>query len=160
MPPSESNSRAIYPPVYIYIYQKFKRMGKKKKRVIESNMVWNLSAESTAITPALSQTRYPVACLLYPRNLFLFLNFPIFLKRRRYIYMYEIDKQGEKKSWALLNFCAFSRCSEDVERCQKWSNNTTQQIDLAFNIFFMVYFFIRVSGESSRGADWVRRVFN
>ncbi|CAB0035418.1 unnamed protein product [Trichogramma brassicae] len=27
--------------------------------------------------------------------------------------------------------------SEEVERCQKWSNNITQQIDLAFNIFFM-----------------------
>ena len=25
-----------------------------------------------------------------------------------------------------------------------WLENTTQQIDLAFNIFFMVYFFIRV----------------
>lgn len=35
--------------------------------------------------------------------------------------------------------------SEEVERCQKWSDNITQQIDLAFNIFFMVYFFIRVS---------------
>mgnify|MGYP004577101593 CR=1 FL=1 len=35
--------------------------------------------------------------------------------------------------------------SEEVERCQQWSNNITQQIDLAFNIFFMVYFFIRVS---------------
>uniref|UniRef100_A0A182IXS6 Calcium-activated potassium channel BK alpha subunit domain-containing protein n=1 Tax=Anopheles atroparvus TaxID=41427 RepID=A0A182IXS6_ANOAO len=33
--------------------------------------------------------------------------------------------------------------NEEVERCQKWSNNITQQIDLAFNIFFMVYFFIR-----------------
>lgn len=35
--------------------------------------------------------------------------------------------------------------NEQVERCQKWSDNITQQIDLAFNIFFMVYFFIRVS---------------
>jgi potassium large conductance calcium-activated channel subfamily M alpha protein 1 len=35
--------------------------------------------------------------------------------------------------------------NEKVERCQKWSDNITQQIDLAFNIFFMVYFFIRVS---------------
>ena len=34
--------------------------------------------------------------------------------------------------------------NEKVERCQKWSDNITQQIDLAFNIFFMVYFFIRV----------------
>lgn len=40
---------------------------------------------------------------------------------------------------------AVSISSEEVERCQKWSDNITQQIDLAFNIFFMVYFFIRVS---------------
>ncbi|XP_017786761.1 PREDICTED: calcium-activated potassium channel slowpoke-like [Nicrophorus vespilloides] len=38
--------------------------------------------------------------------------------------------------------------NDGVERCQEWSNNITQQIDLAFNIFFMVYFFIRVSAES------------
>ena len=31
-----------------------------------------------------------------------------------------------------------------VEQCVPWKENTTQQIDLAFNIFFMVYFFIRV----------------
>ena len=35
--------------------------------------------------------------------------------------------------------------SEGVEQCIPWAENTTQQIDLAFNIFFMVYFFIRVS---------------
>ncbi|XP_054081658.1 calcium-activated potassium channel slowpoke isoform X28 [Zeugodacus cucurbitae] len=40
--------------------------------------------------------------------------------------------------------------SEDVERCQKWSNNITQQIDLAFNIFFMVYFFIRFIAASDK----------
>ena len=34
--------------------------------------------------------------------------------------------------------------SEGVEHCKEWSSNMTQQIDLAFNIFFMVYFFIRV----------------
>lgn len=39
--------------------------------------------------------------------------------------------------------------NEKVERCQKWSDNITQQIDLAFNIFFMVYFFIRVSCKKS-----------
>ena len=32
-----------------------------------------------------------------------------------------------------------------MESCVPWAVNTTQQIDLAFNIFFMVYFFIRVS---------------
>ena len=35
-------------------------------------------------------------------------------------------------------------CSDAVETCIPWALNTTQQIDLAFNIFFMVYFFIRV----------------
>lgn len=34
--------------------------------------------------------------------------------------------------------------SDSVEKCQKWNDNTTQQVDLALNIFFMVYFFIRV----------------
>ncbi|XP_067617669.1 calcium-activated potassium channel slowpoke isoform X2 [Eurosta solidaginis] len=40
--------------------------------------------------------------------------------------------------------------SEEVERCQNWSNNITQQIDLAFNIFFMVYFFIRFIAASDK----------
>ena len=39
--------------------------------------------------------------------------------------------------------------SEGVEQCVPWKENTTQQIDLAFNIFFMVYFFIRVSVSGS-----------
>lgn len=32
-----------------------------------------------------------------------------------------------------------------VETCIKWSDSPSQQIDLAFNIFFLIYFFIRVS---------------
>ncbi|CAG0887609.1 unnamed protein product [Darwinula stevensoni] len=39
---------------------------------------------------------------------------------------------------------------ESVEKCQLWSQNTTQQIDLAFNIFFMVYFFIRFIAASDK----------
>ena len=42
-------------------------------------------------------------------------------------------------------YCIIS--SEGVEQCVPWTDNTTQQIDLAFNIFFMVYFFIRVRRE-------------
>nr|CAD7567935.1 unnamed protein product [Timema californicum] len=42
------------------------------------------------------------------------------------------------------------RVGEEVERCQKWSHNVTQQIDLAFNIFFMVYFFIRFIAASDK----------
>ncbi|XP_069970350.1 calcium-activated potassium channel slowpoke isoform X4 [Penaeus vannamei] len=45
----------------------------------------------------------------------------------------------------------FIDASKDgVEHCQPWSANTTQQIDLAFNIFFMVYFFIRFIAASDK----------
>ncbi|XP_076350891.1 calcium-activated potassium channel slowpoke-like isoform X2 [Tachypleus tridentatus] len=40
--------------------------------------------------------------------------------------------------------------SEEVEKCEQWSTNTTQQIDLALNIFFMVYFFIRFIAASDK----------
>ncbi|XP_076368256.1 calcium-activated potassium channel slowpoke-like isoform X2 [Tachypleus tridentatus] len=39
---------------------------------------------------------------------------------------------------------------DGVEKCQQWSDNTTQQIDLALNIFFMVYFFIRFIAASDK----------
>ena len=39
---------------------------------------------------------------------------------------------------------------DNVERCQDWSENATQQIDLALNIFFMVYFFIRFIAASDK----------
>lgn len=39
---------------------------------------------------------------------------------------------------------------DNVEKCQKWSDNPTQQIDLALNIFFMVYFFIRFVAASDK----------
>ena len=45
--------------------------------------------------------------------------------------------------FVLSNSIFISR--DGVETCTPWVENTTQQIDLAFNIFFMVYFFIRVS---------------
>jgi len=40
--------------------------------------------------------------------------------------------------------------SDAVESCVPWAENTTQQIDLAFNIFFMVYFFIRFIAASDK----------
>ncbi|GFU80413.1 calcium-activated potassium channel slowpoke [Trichonephila clavipes] len=39
---------------------------------------------------------------------------------------------------------------DGVEMCQSWATNTTQQIDLALNIFFMVYFFIRFIAASDK----------
>ncbi|XP_028159620.1 calcium-activated potassium channel slowpoke isoform X7 [Ostrinia furnacalis] len=49
-----------------------------------------------------------------------------------------------------IDASSISTSSEEVERCQKWSDNITQQIDLAFNIFFMVYFFIRFIAASDK----------
>ncbi|KAK7601146.1 hypothetical protein V9T40_008587 [Parthenolecanium corni] len=40
--------------------------------------------------------------------------------------------------------------NEEVEHCRAWSNNYTQQIDLAFNMFFMVYYFIRFIAASDK----------
>ncbi|CAG2161085.1 unnamed protein product [Oppiella nova] len=40
--------------------------------------------------------------------------------------------------------------SDSVEKCQKWNDNATQQVDLALNIFFMVYFFIRFIAASDK----------
>nr|XP_046919729.1 calcium-activated potassium channel slo-1-like isoform X3 [Dermatophagoides farinae] len=39
---------------------------------------------------------------------------------------------------------------DNVEKCQKWNENATQQFDLALNIFFMVYFFIRFIAASDK----------
>ena len=47
--------------------------------------------------------------------------------------------------FSIFLFSSSPHWSEGVEQCKEWSSNMTQQIDLAFNIFFMVYFFIRVS---------------
>ncbi len=43
-----------------------------------------------------------------------------------------------------LKLLHFFPNSDSVEKCQKWNENATQQVDLALNVFFMVYFFIRV----------------
>ncbi|XP_047501589.1 calcium-activated potassium channel slowpoke-like isoform X4 [Penaeus chinensis] len=50
----------------------------------------------------------------------------------------------------VIYFIDASNMEDGVEHCQPWSANTTQQIDLAFNIFFMVYFFIRFIAASDK----------
>ncbi|EFX85873.1 hypothetical protein DAPPUDRAFT_313756 [Daphnia pulex] len=50
----------------------------------------------------------------------------------------------------IIYFIDASRYSYGVEQCKEWSSNMTQQIDLAFNIFFMVYFFIRFIAASDK----------
>ncbi|ESO12316.1 hypothetical protein HELRODRAFT_158809 [Helobdella robusta] len=40
--------------------------------------------------------------------------------------------------------------TETVESCDQWSESPTQQLDLAFNVFFMIYFFIRFIAASEK----------
>ena len=42
----------------------------------------------------------------------------------------------------MLTVCWFR---EGVEYCIPYKENTSQQVDLAFNVGFMIYFLIRVS---------------
>uniref|UniRef100_A0A915HJT1 Ion transport domain-containing protein n=1 Tax=Romanomermis culicivorax TaxID=13658 RepID=A0A915HJT1_ROMCU len=43
----------------------------------------------------------------------------------------------------VIYFYDASHAGFQVETCHKWTESTSQQIDLAFNIFFLIYFFIR-----------------
>lgn len=42
-----------------------------------------------------------------------------------------------------------------VESCRPWSLSTTQQVDLAFNVFFMIYFFIRFVAANDKLWFWL-----
>ncbi|KAL5018366.1 hypothetical protein ScPMuIL_004088 [Solemya velum] len=45
--------------------------------------------------------------------------------------------------------------SEEVESCSKWAESRTQQVDLAFNVFFMIYFFIRFVAANDKLWFWL-----
>ncbi len=42
-----------------------------------------------------------------------------------------------------------------IESCQKWKESLSQQIDLGFNLFFMVYFFIRFVAAEDKFWFWL-----
>ena len=44
-----------------------------------------------------------------------------------------------------MTFILYPFFSEGVEHCVPYHENTSQQVDLAFNVGFMIYFLIRVS---------------
>ncbi|WAQ96141.1 SLO-like protein [Mya arenaria] len=48
-----------------------------------------------------------------------------------------------------------SKIGEQVESCTPWAESTTQQVDLAFNVFFMIYFFIRFVAANDKLWFWV-----
>lgn len=61
----------------------------------------------------------------------------------------EIDMEG-----SLWWYCFVSR--ETVESCTPWAESPRQQVDLAFNVFFLIYFFIRVSVSVS----WSKHLYH
>ncbi|KAJ8319315.1 hypothetical protein KUTeg_004406 [Tegillarca granosa] len=45
--------------------------------------------------------------------------------------------------------------NEAVETCKPWAESPRQQVDLAFNVFFMIYFFIRFVAANDKLWFWV-----
>ncbi|VDI10645.1 potassium large conductance calcium-activated channel subfamily M alpha member 1, partial [Mytilus galloprovincialis] len=44
---------------------------------------------------------------------------------------------------------------EEVENCDPWADSPSQQVDLAFNVFFMIYFFIRFVAANDKLLFWL-----
>lgn len=58
--------------------------------------------------------------------------------------------RASEKLFIRLSLREKNVCSANfqVETCESWEKNRTQQIDILLNLFFLVYFFIRVSFRS------------
>ncbi|XP_069123126.1 calcium-activated potassium channel slowpoke-like isoform X6 [Argopecten irradians] len=44
---------------------------------------------------------------------------------------------------------------QDVETCEPWAKSPRQQVDLAFNVFFLIYFFIRFVAANDKLWFWL-----
>ncbi|RNA42805.1 calcium-activated potassium channel slowpoke-like [Brachionus plicatilis] len=49
----------------------------------------------------------------------------------------------------------FDASTSPIETCQKWKESVSQQIDLGFNLFFMLYFFIRFVAAQDKLWFWL-----
>ncbi|CAF0827923.1 unnamed protein product [Brachionus calyciflorus] len=49
----------------------------------------------------------------------------------------------------------FDASTSPIETCQKWKESISQQIDLGFNLFFMLYFFIRFVAAQDKLWFWL-----
>ncbi|KAK0056561.1 calcium-activated potassium channel slowpoke-like isoform X8 [Biomphalaria pfeifferi] len=56
---------------------------------------------------------------------------------------------------SLIIYFIDASTNTSVETCLPWSSSTTQQVDLAFNVFFMIYFFIRFVAANDKLWFWV-----
>jgi potassium large conductance calcium-activated channel subfamily M alpha protein 1 len=56
---------------------------------------------------------------------------------------------------SLIIYFIDATANTTVETCIPWSSSTTQQVDLAFNVFFMIYFFIRFVAANDKLWFWV-----
>ncbi|XP_076443664.1 calcium-activated potassium channel slo-1-like isoform X2 [Babylonia areolata] len=56
---------------------------------------------------------------------------------------------------SLIIYFVDASINKEVETCSPWSSSTTQQVDLAFNVFFMIYFFIRFVAANDKLWFWL-----
>ncbi|KAL8575780.1 hypothetical protein ACOMHN_004966 [Nucella lapillus] len=56
---------------------------------------------------------------------------------------------------SLIIYFVDASINSEVETCSPWSSSTTQQVDLAFNVFFMIYFFIRFVAANDKLWFWL-----
>ncbi|XP_076459615.1 calcium-activated potassium channel slowpoke-like isoform X2 [Babylonia areolata] len=56
---------------------------------------------------------------------------------------------------SLIIYFIDASMNSEVETCHPWSSSTTQQVDLAFNVFFMIYFFIRFVAANDKLWFWL-----
>ncbi|XP_041362291.1 calcium-activated potassium channel slowpoke-like isoform X2 [Gigantopelta aegis] len=56
---------------------------------------------------------------------------------------------------SLIIYFIDASANDGVETCHPWSMSTTQQVDLAFNVFFMIYFFIRFVAANDKLWFWL-----
>ncbi|CAL1545839.1 unnamed protein product [Lymnaea stagnalis] len=56
---------------------------------------------------------------------------------------------------SLIIYFIDASTNTSVETCLPWSSSTTQQVDLAFNVFFMIYFFIRFVAANDKLWFWM-----
>ncbi|CAF1013292.1 unnamed protein product [Adineta ricciae] len=57
-------------------------------------------------------------------------------------------------SLASLVIYFYDVSTQPIESCQLWSQSPTQQIDLAFNVFFLFYFFLRFVAAQDKLRFW------
>jgi len=74
------------------------------------------------------------------------ISIDVWCVRLPYHVMYIINVLFIRAEW-LIDWLIYWLCRPNVqvESCEPWTDSPSQQVDFAFNMFFLVYFVIRVS---------------